>query len=81
MEKLRYWTHKILPLIYDDSLSYYEVLSKVTAKINEIIDYVQDTVTKEIVTLIGKAFLDVSYDAETETITLYINTEDVNTNG
>ena len=38
LTKLRYWTFKILPLVYDDSLSYYEVLTKVAAKINELVD-------------------------------------------
>ena len=38
IEKLRGWCHKVLPLVYDDSLSYYEVLCKVRAKINEVID-------------------------------------------
>lgn len=36
----RYWCYKILPLVYDDSLSYYEVLCKVTAKLNEVIKMV-----------------------------------------
>lgn len=35
---LKYWCYKILPLVYDDSLSYYEVLCKVTKKLNEVID-------------------------------------------
>ena len=35
---LRYWVHAILPLVYDDSLSYYEVLAKVSAKMNEVIE-------------------------------------------
>ena len=26
---LKFWTHKILPLVYEESLSYYEVLCKV----------------------------------------------------
>ena len=34
---LRYWCYKILPLVYDDSLSYYEILCKVTEKLNEVI--------------------------------------------
>lgn len=34
----RLWCHKVIPLIYDDSLSYYEILCKVRFKINEIID-------------------------------------------
>ena len=38
LTKLRYWTFKILPLVYDDSLSYYEVLAKVTNKVNELVD-------------------------------------------
>lgn len=77
VEKLKYWTHKILPLIYDDSLSYYEVLAKVTAKINELIQYIDTTYTQEVKALISKAFVDVLYDASTETITIYLNTEDV----
>ncbi len=35
---IRYWVHKILPLVYDDSLSYYEVLSKVTRILNELVE-------------------------------------------
>lgn len=38
MDKLHAWCYKVLPLAYDDSLSYYEVLCKLTAKINEIIE-------------------------------------------
>lgn len=38
IDKLKYWCHKILPLVYDDSLSYYEVLCKTSAKLNEVID-------------------------------------------
>lgn len=37
IETLKYWCHKVLPLVYDDSLSYYEVLCKVSAKLNEVI--------------------------------------------
>ena len=31
---------KILPLTYDDSLSYYEQLCKLTNKMNELVDFV-----------------------------------------
>ena len=37
VEKLKVWVHHILPLVYDDSLSYYEVLAKVGEKMNEVI--------------------------------------------
>lgn len=41
-EKFRFFCQKVLPLVYDDSLSYYEVLCKVKDKINEMIDYVDE---------------------------------------
>ena len=77
MEKLKYWAHKILPLVYDDSLSYYEVLAKVCAKINEVIDFVQLNITTEMRELLNQAFIDATYDESTETITIYLNIEDV----
>lgn len=38
IDKLKYWCNKILPLVYDDSLSYYEVLCKTSTKLNEVIE-------------------------------------------
>lgn len=42
----RYWCYKVLPLVYDDSLSYYEVLCKIVDYINNMIEedksYVED---------------------------------------
>ena len=40
MDKLkhfRFWCQKVLPLVYDDSLSYYEVLCKVVKYLNNMI--------------------------------------------
>lgn len=42
VEKFKFWANKILPLVYDDSLSYYEFLCKVHEKLNETIDAVND---------------------------------------
>ena len=36
LEKFRFRVNKVLPLVYDDSLSYWEFLAKVMAKLNEI---------------------------------------------
>ena len=36
---LKFYTQHILPLVYDDSLSYLEMLGKVKNKLNELIDY------------------------------------------
>lgn len=35
---LRFWCQKILPAVYDDSLSYYEAVCKLAEKVNEIIE-------------------------------------------
>lgn len=42
-QPLTYFCHKILPAVYDDSMSYYEVLCKVTQKLNEIISKGNDS--------------------------------------
>ena len=39
---LRAWVHAILPLVYDDSLSYYEVLAKAADKMNEVVTHLND---------------------------------------
>lgn len=39
-EKFKYWCCKVLPLVYDDSLSYYELLCKVYEYLNKLIDEV-----------------------------------------
>lgn len=38
LKSFRFWCHKVIPLVYDDSLSYYEFLCKVMKKLNEVID-------------------------------------------
>lgn len=38
LTKFKFWCYKVLPLVYDDSLSYYEVLCKVVKYINELIE-------------------------------------------
>lgn len=38
LRHFRFWCQKVLPLVYDDSLSYYEILCKVVNYINNIID-------------------------------------------
>lgn len=51
---LDYWCHKVLPLVYDDSLSYYEVLCKLTHKIGDMAREIEsqfDDVDKNIATV------------------------------
>ena len=44
MKTFRFWCQKVLPLVYDNSLSYYEVLCKVVDYINELINSDKDIV-------------------------------------
>lgn len=42
----RYWCQKVLPLSYDDSLSYYELLNKVVVYLNNVIKDVNTATTE-----------------------------------
>lgn len=42
---LRFWCQKVLPLVYDDSLSYYELLCKVVDYINHLIETDNDIIS------------------------------------
>lgn len=40
--KFRFWCQKVLPLVYDDSISYYEVLGKMVVYLNQVIEDVNN---------------------------------------
>lgn len=65
---------KILPLVYDDSLSYYENLCKLTSKMNEIIDDINDgfesLISQKIDEFFNKIMIDAIYNESEETIYL-----------
>lgn len=44
MTHYRFWVQNVLPLVYDDSLSYYEVLAKCVDYINNLIDSNNETI-------------------------------------
>ena len=58
-----YHCQKILPLVYDDELSYYEYLCKLTNKTNEIIDNINDEFKTLISQKINEYFNDIMIDA------------------
>lgn len=70
IKPLKFIAHKILPLVYDESLSYYEVLCKVVAKVNEVIQYVQTGVIENIQQVVSTLVVDAVYDESTETLTI-----------
>lgn len=41
IRNLKFWCQPVLPLTYDDSLSYYETLAKVVSKVNEVIAFTE----------------------------------------
>lgn len=65
---------KILPLTYDDSLSYYEQVCKLTTKMNEIVDFINinvyEALNKYIDAQFNNLIINAIYDESTETITL-----------
>ena len=65
---------KILPLTYDDSLSYYEHVCKLTTKMNEIIDFINtganEALKEYIDTQFNNLIINTIYNENTETITL-----------
>ena len=55
VDNFRFWCQKVLPLVYDDSLSYYELLCKVVNYLNNTIDDVNILITD--VDNLNKAFI------------------------
>ena len=62
---LRFFTQRVLPAVYTDELSYYEVLAKVVDKLNELIGVVGDSATIEQIQQVIK-------DIEKELSALYV---------
>lgn len=74
IEQFRFWCQKILPIVYDDSLSYYETLCKLVAKMNEIINAInhndwEKIVIEEINKYFNSIMIDAMYDKPSRTIT------------
>ena len=68
IEKMNFkrWVHKVLPAVYDESLSYYELLCKVIAKLNETIDLSNGTAEglKELQDYVANYFEDLDVQEE-----------------
>lgn len=45
---IQFWCQKVLPTVYDDSLSYYELLCKIVQQVNSIIDAINGGTSVEI---------------------------------
>lgn len=74
IKPLRFYSEKVLPLVYDNSLSYYEVLGKVTRKLNDLIDAFNDEIVATIKETVNQFFTRAIYNSDAEII--YINFEE-----
>ena len=82
IERLRWVTHAILPLVYDESLSYVELLNKVVAKLNEVItqsNNLSETVKQTVLEWIDGDGHSVIVSAVGEFIEKYSTTKDFQT--
>lgn len=66
----RWGCQKVLPLSYDDSLSYYENVCKLVDKMNEIINAINTSFEDLVIEEIHKYFIDTIYDSNTESLIL-----------
>ena len=73
----RWYCQKVLPTSYDDSLSYYENLCKLTEKMNEIIEAINNSFETLVREEIHKYFVDTVYDSETETLVLTLKEKEI----
>lgn len=73
----RGYSQKVIPLAFDESMSYLEDICHLKYKVNEIIDFIDDVLEKEINDYINTKFNDMMinsmYDAQTETLILYLD--------
>lgn len=74
--KLRFFCQKVLPLIYDDSLSYYECICKIASAVNMLTDDVNALI--KYVQNLDKEIDDKVSDAVIQKFNEYVNSQDFN---
>ena len=69
-------TPKVIPLAFDESMSYYEQICRINQKLIDLYSIFNEKLTEELQKYIDQRFndimLDAMYDAETETLILYV---------
>ena len=65
----------VLPLVYDESLSYYEYLCKIGAKLNELIGDINENLEQYIKEAMPSLIADATYIPLTETLVFTFETE------
>ena len=66
VEPLKYWIQSVIPQVYDDSMSLYELVGKITAKLNEVIDqsnlYFKEDITVHVEKILKEYVDDGTFD-------------------
>ncbi|MBO7691141.1 MAG: hypothetical protein J6T10_00725 [Methanobrevibacter sp.] len=88
VKPLKYWVQKVLPLVYDDSLSYYELLNKVVLKLNELIvnndnlpDYIRQQISEMLTPESVEEILSEIFEALRHNIALLDDGDNTNATG
>ena len=73
----RNYSQKVIPLAFDESMSYLEDICHLKYKVNEIIGFIDDVLEEKINDYINTKFnemmINSMYDAQTETLILYLD--------
>ena len=75
-KNIKMFCQTVLPIVYDDSLSYQELLYKMIRYINgmrEDINHISDNVEQYVRDHLDDIFINAMYDAETETLILVLD--------
>ena len=75
----KYFCQNVLPIVYDDSLSFQELLYKMIRYINGLKDDIENIsgdIEGYVRDHLDDMFIDAMYDAETETLILVLNMEE-----
>ena len=68
VERLKWHIQKVMPAIYDDSLSYYELLSKVLYKLNEVIEQSNEYFGQNLDDIVSSLFVEMTANGEFDEI-------------
>jgi hypothetical protein len=58
VDQLKYWVQTVVPLVYDDSLSLYELVNKTVQKVNELITQSNEYFSQDLSSVVGKILED-----------------------
>lgn len=69
------YTTKVIPLAFDESMSYYEQICKLTAKMKELISFTNNELIEQLKEYIEKELISFTNNVVTEQVKEYIENE------